>query len=142
MVIDATLSATMNPKVFLLFLAAALACGALLDRKDRAVRRQMSDLATNGMVETATAIVTQVRNGRDQLLLKLHDGSRIGVRLGDLPRPRPETAMQVRVVRDPSTQRARAAELVNAPLRSMGRALTISVALSIVVLGAVFALLS
>ena len=128
--------------VFLTFVALAIVAAAVLDRNDRLVRRQMADLRSNGKVEFAAAVVTQVRGGRDLLIVKLSDEQNVGVSLGALARPRPDTVLEVRVVRDGAGKKVIAAELVKAPLRSMGRALTVSVVVCTLLLGSVFALLT
>lgn len=130
----------MNPQVLAVTALVALLFGGGLLVADARTRSQIVWLRANGVEAAATVVGRAVQHRKPVIVCRLESGQRITVvHRGELPL-RMGDSVQLRHTVTPSGKTD--AELLAEPRHSIGRGVGISLAIGIVLLGAVLAALS
>jgi hypothetical protein len=128
-----------NSTVLLVTALLAVGSGGLLVLLDNRAQGRNTLLRSTGVETDATVISSAVRNRKAVIVCSLADGGKINVPVFSETRYRRGQTIRIRMINDGNEPFA---ELVNEPRRSMGRAIGITLGVSIMLLGLVLAALS
>jgi hypothetical protein len=128
-----------NSTVLLVTTLLAVGSGGLLVLLDNRTQTRNRLLRSSGVETDATVISAAVRNRKAVIVCSLADGTKLNVPVFSETRYRRGQTIRIRMINDGSEALA---ELVNEPRRSMGRAIGITLGVSIMLLGLVLAALS
>jgi hypothetical protein len=118
----------------------AVVCGGWLIMADLRAKQRIALLRQNGTEVNAEVVSSGVVRRKPVLVCRLADGSSVQVPVFSGTRYRRGQSVHIRMLPDPTNDRS--IELVDEPVRSIGRGVGISLAVGIVLLGAVLAALS
>jgi hypothetical protein len=118
----------------------AVVFGGLLVVADVRAKQQISTLRQQGQEVDAAVMSSGVLRRKPVLVCKLPDGTSVQIPVFSGTRYRRGQEVRIRLLR--GSDGPRTSELVDEPLRSIGRSTGITLAIGIVLLGAVLAALS